>query len=141
MISALLVALAGGLGAAARFQSDALIARAGRWRLPIATLVINTLGSLLLGIPSSDGLRFVGKAGSGFTDAALVQAHRALEPLARSTTPFVEVTGRDAQNAHWVEPTLVGEVYYTEATSAGRLRHPVWKGWRPDVPPSTVVWE
>ncbi|MFZ1384633.1 MAG: ATP-dependent DNA ligase, partial [Propionicimonas sp.] len=100
-----------------------------------------TLGSLLLGIPSSDGLRFVGKAGSGFTDAALVQAHRALEPLARSTTPFVEVTGRDAQNAHWVEPTLVGEVYYTEATSAGRLRHPVWKGWRPDVPPSTVVWE
>ena len=44
MISALLVALAGGLGAAARFQSDALIARAGRWRLPIATLVINTLG-------------------------------------------------------------------------------------------------
>ena len=101
----------------------------------------STLGSLLLGIPSSDGLRFVGKAGSGFTDAALVQAHRALEPLARSTTPFVEVTGRDAQNAHWVEPTLVGEVYYTEATSAGRLRHPVWKGWRPDVPPTTVVWE
>lgn len=50
MITALLVALAGGLGAAARFHTDALIARLSRLRLPIGTLVINTLGSLLLGL-------------------------------------------------------------------------------------------
>lgn len=72
MISALLVALAGGLGAAARFQSDALIAGAGRWRLPIATLVINTLGSLLLGLVSGwvtfhgGAPEWVSVAGTGF---------------------------------------------------------------------------
>lgn len=47
---ALLVALAGGLGALARFHGDALIGRWSRARLPLGTLVINTLGSLVLGL-------------------------------------------------------------------------------------------
>lgn len=46
----LLVAVAGGLGAAARFHTDALVARMHRGRLPLGTLVINTVGSLLLGL-------------------------------------------------------------------------------------------
>ena len=33
------------------------------------------------------------------------------------------------------------EVSYAEATGVGRLRHPVWKGWRPDRKPEDVVWE
>lgn len=45
----LLVALAGGLGAVARFVVDAAIARRASSRLPIGTLTINVTGSLLLG--------------------------------------------------------------------------------------------
>ena len=47
---ALLTALAGGLGALARFQSDALVARLHNLRMPLGTLSVNTLGSLLLGL-------------------------------------------------------------------------------------------
>lgn len=47
---ALLVALAGGLGSVARFQMDALIARLHNLRMPLGTLTINTVGSLLLGL-------------------------------------------------------------------------------------------
>jgi len=38
----------------------------------------------------------------------------------------------DASRAHFVEPRLVGEVEFGEWTTAGRLRHPVWRGLRPD---------
>ena len=72
MITALLVALAGGLGAAARFHTDALIARMSRLRLPVGTLTINTLGSLLLGLFSgwvtfhSGEPEWASVAGTGF---------------------------------------------------------------------------
>lgn len=46
----LLVAVAGGLGAALRFVLDGLIASRSRARLPVATLAINVLGSFLLGV-------------------------------------------------------------------------------------------
>lgn len=69
---ALLVALAGGLGAVARFHSDAFIARVNRLPLPLGTLVINTAGSLLLGLFSgwvvfhSGAPAWAGIAGTGF---------------------------------------------------------------------------
>ena len=100
-----------------------------------------TIGALLLGIPEAGGLRYVGRVGSGFTDAGLAEAKRRLGELARNDSPLTEVPAEDARDSRWVEPTLVGEVYYTELTSTHRLRHPVWKGWRPDVAPGDVNWE
>ena len=41
----------------------------------------------------------------------------------------------------WVRPALVGEVQFSERTEAGKLRHPVWRGFRPDKKPSDVVVE
>lgn len=46
----LLVALAGGIGAAARFIIDSLIAARSRGAVPLGTLVINVSGSFLLGL-------------------------------------------------------------------------------------------
>jgi len=100
-----------------------------------------SVGALLLGIPEDGGLRYVGRVGSGFTDAGLKEAMRRLGELARKDSPLIDVPAEDARDSHWVEPTLVGEVYYTELTSTHRLRHPVWKGWRPDVVPGDVTWE
>ncbi len=42
------------------------------------------------------------------------------------------------KGAHWVEPILVGEVTYGVWTQAGRLRMPVWRGWRPDKTPDDI---
>ena len=58
---------------------------------------------------------------------------RRLEPLARDHSLVGEDVPRaDARGAHWVRPELVGEVRFTEWTRDGRLRHPAWRGLRPD---------
>lgn len=49
-MTVLLVALAGGLGAAARFSVDALIRRIWSTTFPVATLVINVIGSFGIGL-------------------------------------------------------------------------------------------
>ncbi|MET1006096.1 MAG: ATP-dependent DNA ligase, partial [Propionibacteriaceae bacterium] len=99
------------------------------------------IGSLLLGVNIDGELRYVGRVGSGFNDHQLDEIQALLDPLARKTSPLVDVPREDARDAHWVTPSLVGEVKYGELTSAGRLRHPVWRGWREDKQPSDVVME
>jgi len=49
-VTAVLVALAGGLGAVTRFLVDARVARANRSGLPLGTVVVNVTGSFLLGL-------------------------------------------------------------------------------------------
>lgn len=99
-----------------------------------------TFGSLLLGVPDGDRLRYVGRVGTGFTDADLVATRATLDRLARQTSPLIGVPGTDAREAHWVTPRLVGEVGFAERTADGRLRAPVWRGWRPDKSPGEVRW-
>lgn len=99
------------------------------------------IGSLLVGVPSPEGLRYLGRVGSGLNERQLRQLASLLEPLSRHVSPLTEVPREDARDAHWVEPELVGEVTYGELTGQGRLRHPVWKGLRPDKTPDDVSWE
>src|SRR5215216_5019994 len=99
------------------------------------------VGSLLIGVPDSDGLRYIGRVGSGFNDRQLDEIEALLKPLARKTSPLIDVPRSDARDAHWVTPSLVGEVTYGELTEPGRLRHPVWRGLRSDKSPADVRWE
>ena len=92
-----------------------------------------TIGSLLLGLPSEEGLRYIGNVGTGFTEDALADLMTRLRKLSRRTSPFADaVPNVIAREAHWVSPRLVGEVRFTEWTGDGRLRHPSWRGLRPD---------
>ncbi|MEO3790028.1 non-homologous end-joining DNA ligase [Nonomuraea sp. B10E15] len=97
-----------------------------------------TIGSLLLGAYDPRGrLRFVGHVGTGFTEAMLRDLRDRLTPLERRDPPFDEPLPReDARDARWVDPRVVGEVQYAEVTGDGRLRHPSWRGLRPDREPS-----
>jgi len=101
-----------------------------------------SLGALLLGVPAEGGLEYVGKVGTGFTDATRKELLDKLAPLAVGTSPFVEqLSHAETALAHFVKPQLVGEVRYGEWTADGRLRHPSWRGLRPDKDPSEVVRE
>jgi len=92
-----------------------------------------TIGSLLLGVLDEAGvLRFAGNVGTGFTDVMLGQLHDQLAPLARPTPPLAGVPRDHARHAHWVEPRLVGEVAFRNWTPDARMRHPSWRGLRPD---------
>ncbi|WP_104173813.1 ATP-dependent DNA ligase [Arthrobacter sp. Y81] len=100
-----------------------------------------SVGSLLVGIPEGGKLRYVGRVGSGFSDRELNELRLQMDSLSRKTSPFTEVPAADASDAHWVTPGLVGEVTFGDWTGAGKLRHPVWRGWRLDKNADDVVAE
>jgi hypothetical protein len=82
-------------------------------------------------------LVYIGNVGTGFTQRLLDELRTKLQPLQRKT-PTVDA---DVKDSVWLEPRVVGEVSFTEWTSDGRLRHPSWRGLRPDKAPHKVVRE
>jgi bifunctional non-homologous end joining protein LigD len=101
-----------------------------------------TFGALLLGVPNGGRLAYVGSVGTGFDDRMLADLGGRLRNLATDESPFVgPVDPRHARGARWVRPELVGEVAYGQWTADGRMRHPVWRGLRPDKVPGDVVRE
>ena len=65
-----------------------------------------------------------------------------LAPLHTDQSPFSRrCRARETKDVTYVRPELVGEVRYGEMTSDGRLRHPSWRGLRPDKAPGEVTWE
>lgn len=95
-------------------------------------------GALLLGIYDENGrLQYIGHSGAGFTDAELGRVWKRLHALETKTSPFA-VTPPTNARPHWVKPTLVAEVKFTEWTSDDKLRHPTYLGLRDDVKPETV---
>ena len=110
----------------------------GGWR-PGEGRRVDTLGSLMIGVPASDGLRYVGQVGTGFTDEVLHMLITKLRALEQPNSPFAnEVPRERAKGAHWVRPELVGEVVFLEWTPDGRLRAPSWRGLRPDKDPGDL---
>jgi bifunctional non-homologous end joining protein LigD len=100
------------------------------------------IGSLLVGVPGPEGLDYVGHVGTGFTDKMLRDLESDLGRLVRDESPFSRPLPRaQAKDARWVEPELVGEVAFSEWTREARLRHPTWRGLRPDKSPAEVVRE
>ncbi|GED96094.1 ATP-dependent DNA ligase [Gordonia crocea] len=110
----------------------------GGWR-PGRGSRANTIGSLLVGLPETTGLRYVGRVGTGFTDAALKSLAAELKPLKISRSPFLdEIDAPVASSATWVLPKIVGEVQFLDWTSTGHLRHPSWRGIRRDKLPGDL---
>ncbi|MGM0930287.1 MAG: ATP-dependent DNA ligase [Actinomycetota bacterium] len=99
------------------------------------------VGSLLVAVPDGVELSYLGRVGSGLTERELAEIGSRLKKMSRKTPPLDGVPAADASDAHWVRPALVGEVQFSERTEAGKLRHPVWRGFRPDKKPSDVVVE
>jgi bifunctional non-homologous end joining protein LigD len=99
------------------------------------------VGSLLMGVPEGDGIRYVGRVGTGFDEKTLDEMLPRLKKMARKTSAVTDVPAADARDAVWVSPRLVGEVEFAEWTPTGRLRQPSWRGWRPDKDVAEIVVE
>ena len=99
----------------------------------------STFGSVLVGLHTEGGLRWIAAVGSGFDEQSLAAFKGALEQLTIPASPFVNEV-LVAQQPVWVEPGIVVNVEYKEWTADQHLRAPVYKGVELDNPES-VRWE
>lgn len=98
-----------------------------------------TVAALLLGEALPDGsVRYAGRVGSGLSQAELSGLRGRFDELAAPQSPFAAGPPRPPRGAHWLHPTLVAEVAFSERSAAGQLRQPVWLGLRDDVPAPLV---
>lgn len=109
----------------------------GGWRPESGST--SRLGAVLVGIPGTDGLRFIGRAGSGLAGKAGVAVRRVLEPLTADVSPFVAVPREDSAGVTWVRPELVVDLRALGESAGGRLRQPSYVGMRPDLTPDDIL--
>jgi bifunctional non-homologous end joining protein LigD len=98
-------------------------------------------GSLLLAVHDKDGrLRYAGNVGSGFDDSGLGTLSKKLHALHIKEAPLEGPTGKH-RKVHWVKPTLVAEISFSNWTAGGHVRHAVFRGLRTDKNPEAIVRE
>jgi bifunctional non-homologous end joining protein LigD len=97
------------------------------------------LGSLMLAwhreTKTGRALVYAGNAGSGLSERAIDALLPRLEALRVAKPAFEGVPAPLPRGASFVRPELVCRVRYTEVTSAGLLRHPVYEGLAEDARP------
>jgi bifunctional non-homologous end joining protein LigD len=98
-------------------------------------------GALLIGYYDAQGrLVYAGKVGTGFNSSTLATLLQSMSGLEQPQPPF-ERGALPRAGVHWIRPELVGEVGFSEWTSAGQLRHPRYLGLRRDKEARAVVRE
>lgn len=110
-------------------------------------------GALIVGVYRGKNLVFTGKVGTGFNAKSLGALFKKLKALGQDDCPFSNlplprsgkwgqgITKSEMRFCHWVEPTLVCQVKFSEWTRDGRLRQPVFLGLREDKDARDVVKE
>jgi bifunctional non-homologous end joining protein LigD len=96
--------------------------------------------SLHLAVREDGKLRYVGKVGTGFATKMIEELSARMRPLALDQ-PALQVPRTASRGSTWIEPTLVGEVAFTEFTTDGVLRHPSFIALREDKKAAQVVRE
>ncbi len=106
-----------------------------------------------MGLYEGKKLKFCGRVGTGFTDKLLRSLFSELEKIRVEGCPFsnLPVVGRsrwdqglsaaEMKRCHWVKPTMVCQIKFTEWTQDDRLRQPVFLGIREDKNAGEVVRE
>jgi bifunctional non-homologous end joining protein LigD len=97
-------------------------------------------GALTLALREGRGWRYIGHVGTGFSHETLEELHGKLIKLRTAKSPFPGKV-KDEVVTTWVKPALVAEVKFTEWTSSGEMRHPVYLGLRSDKRAEDVVRE
>ena len=110
----------------------------GGWRLE--TDSESRLGAVLVGQPTSEGLSYRGRVGSGIAGKAGRRLLEVLSPLETDSSPFSdEVPPVDAKGTTWVRPKIVVEIASLGFTPGMRLRQPSYLGMRDDLDPADLT--
>jgi DNA ligase D-like protein (predicted ligase) len=99
------------------------------------------LGALLVGFFENNDFVFAGKVGTGFNTKLLLDLRKKLDAIEIDKPPFTKAVGLPRLRAHWVKPTIIVQVAFTEWTVYGKLRHPKLLGIRTDKNARDVVRE
>jgi bifunctional non-homologous end joining protein LigD len=99
------------------------------------------VGSLILGVYDEEGrLRYAGSVGTGWTSTIAANLLGEMEKLETGVMPFHPEfpptkgrwSKRPVGGEHWIKPSAVVEVTFTEWTPDGHIRHPTFRGVRRD---------
>jgi len=90
-------------------------------------------GALLLGAYHRGQLHYVGKVGTGFTQALLASLFQKFQPLVRKRPSLVDPPPE--RGVTYLAPKLVAQIAYEELTADQKLRQPVFLGLRDDKRP------
>ncbi|HEX6915437.1 MAG TPA: DNA ligase D [Chitinophagaceae bacterium] len=98
--------------------------------------------ALLLGVYDAGKLVFIGPVGTGFSTKLQEDLLRQFRSLETKTCPFRKVPDYNKPSRFrpnppkasvtWLRPKLVCEISYRERTKDGAIRHPSFRGLRPD---------
>jgi len=100
------------------------------------------ISSLLLGAYDGDELVYVGRAGTGFSEAVVKELLNKFSGIERPVPPFKSAPpARAGEKITWLEPELVAEIKFAEWTKDNLLRQASYKGLRTDKEPKSVKME
>lgn len=95
-------------------------------------------GSLVLGVYDDDNkLKWIGSSGGGFDEKGLEYLFNKFQKIRIEKSPFDYKISQKSK-VYWVKPELVCEVSFSEWTTDGSMRHPVYQGLRSDKNPKDV---
>jgi bifunctional non-homologous end joining protein LigD len=94
-------------------------------------------GALILGSYVNNKFTYIGHTGSGFDASLLKDLYAKLKPIITDKSPFTDKV-KTNMPVTWVEPKYVCEVKYSEWTSDGKLRHPIFLRLRDDKAPDEL---
>ena len=97
-------------------------------------------GSLVVGLYREGKLHYVAHVGGGFNEKSLEQLYKLMQRSKTKRSPFV-VTPNTNEPVQWIKPNLVAQVKFSEWTSDGHLRHPIFLGLRDDKKPRDCTFE
>jgi bifunctional non-homologous end joining protein LigD len=89
------------------------------------------IGALVLGAYDKGELKYIGHSGGGFTQTELGEMHKILEKITVEKSPLREKVPINSPIT-WVKPEYVCEIKFSEWTTDGRMRHPIYAGLRKD---------
>ncbi|HEY0055348.1 MAG TPA: DNA ligase D [Pedobacter sp.] len=110
-----------------------------------------SFSALVLAINDSEGLRYVGKVGTGFSESLQKEMMAQFKPLITDKSPFEVEPDVDKPSRFrpkrlgakptWLKPELVCEVAFAEVTTEGIFRQASFKGMRTDKKASEIILE